>query len=201
MKRRNRDAAEQRDDERLHWCRRACVPIAQSYTKGGGGVRRVSENRQGRDATAGGDYLETPGNSVHFSRASMNASSRRPHPRGLFVAVLLLLTLGLAGVLALQARRTFLDHRATAERVLRDNARLAAARFAQRVGMELYYTMFWPTVDALSHARAGAPGMPLPSPAKLAGGLDSAAASFLKGARYGLRYELARGRLAPGGGG
>ncbi len=130
----------------------------------------------------------------------MSDSARPPRPRALFVAALLLLTLALAGVLALQAHRTFLDHRATAERVLRDNARLAAARFAQRVGMELHYTMFWPTVDALSHARAGAPGMPLPSPAKLAVGLDSAAANFLKRARYSFRYDLATRRLETAGG-
>ncbi len=66
--------------------------------------------------------------------------------------------------------------------------------------MELHYTMFWPTVDALSHARAGAPGMPLPSPAKLAVGLDSAAANFLKRARYSFRYDLATRRLETAGG-
>src|SRR5256886_10153975 len=125
----------------------------------------------------------------------MSASSRPPRPRALFVAALLLLTLVLAGVLALQAHRTFLDHRATAERVLRDNARLAAARFAYRVGMELYYTAFWPTVDALSHAKAGVPGTLLPTPTALAVGQDSAAAKFLKHARYTFRYDLATRRL------
>src|SRR5882762_777506 len=140
-------------------------------------------------------YLETVRHLVHLSRASMSDSSRPPRPRGLFVAALLLLTLALAGVLALQAHRTFLDHRATAERVLQDNARLAAARFGQRVGMELYYTTFWPTVDALSHAKAGTRGAPLPTPAKLAVGLDSAAANFLKRARYSFRYDLATRRL------
>jgi len=130
----------------------------------------------------------------------MSTGSRPPRPRALFVAALLLLTLVLAGVLALQAHRTFLDHRATAERVLRDNARLAAARFAQRVGMELYYSTFWPTVEALSHAKAGAPGTPLPSPTKLAVGLDSAAAHFLKRARYSFRFDLATRRLETAGG-
>ncbi len=130
----------------------------------------------------------------------MSDSSRPPRPRALFVAALLLLTLVLAGVLALQAHRTFLDHRATAERVLRDNARLAAARFAQRVGMELYYSTFWPTVDALSHAKAGVRGAVLPSPAKLAIGLDSAAANFLKRAHYSFRYDLATRRLETAGG-
>ncbi len=130
----------------------------------------------------------------------MSTVSRPPRPRALFVAALLLLTLVLAGVLALQAHRTFLDHRATAERVLRDNARLAAARFAQRVGMELYYSTFWPTVEALSHAKAGAPGTPLPSPTKLAVGLDSTAAHFLKRARYSFRFDLATRRLETAGG-
>ncbi|PYO61034.1 MAG: hypothetical protein DMD70_07530 [Gemmatimonadetes bacterium] len=130
----------------------------------------------------------------------MSASSRPPRPRALFVAALLLLTLVLAGVLALQAHRTFLDHRATAERVLRDNARLAAARFAYRVGMELYYTAFWPTVDALSHAKAGVPGTLLPTPTALAVGQDSAAAKFLKHARYTFRYDLATRRLETAGG-
>ncbi|HYR30837.1 MAG TPA: HAMP domain-containing sensor histidine kinase [Gemmatimonadales bacterium] len=130
----------------------------------------------------------------------MSDSTRPPRPRALFVAALLLLTLVLAGVLALQAHRTFLDHRATAERVLRDNARLAAARFAQRVGMELYYTAFWPAVNALSHANAGTPGTALPAPTTLAMGLDSAGANFLKQARYTFRYDLATRHLETSGG-
>src|SRR5439155_25985902 len=71
--------------------------------------------RRGRRA-----YLETPRDPVHLSRASMSAASRPPRPRALFVAALLLLTLALAGAIALQAYRNFLGHKATAERVLRD---------------------------------------------------------------------------------
>jgi len=131
----------------------------------------------------------------------MRSTSRPPRPRALFVAALLLLTLVLAGALAVQAHRTFLDHQATAERVLRDNARLAAARFAQRVSMELYYVAFWPTIDALSRAKAGVPGTPLPTPTKLAVGLaDSAAVQFLKHARYTFRYDLKTKRLESAGG-
>src|SRR5947208_5980997 len=55
----------------------------------------------------------------------MSTSSRPPRPRALFVAALLLLTLALAGAIALQAYRNFLGHKATAERVLRDYSRLA----------------------------------------------------------------------------
>jgi signal transduction histidine kinase len=130
----------------------------------------------------------------------MSSPRPTPRPRGVFISALLLLTLALAGALALQAHRTFLDHRATAERVLRDNARLAAARFGQRVGMELYYTDFWPTVDALTRAKAATPGTPLPPPAKLAVGLDSTAADFLKRARYTFRYDLASRRFEASGG-
>src|SRR2546422_6439886 len=119
--------------------------------------------------------------------------------RSLFVAVLLLLTLGLAGVITLQAHRTFLYHRATAERILHDYARLAAARFGQRVGMELYYQAFAPGTEALWRAKAGTPGAPLPSPAALAAGLESHAAGFVRRGRYTFRYDLGNRRLETAG--
>jgi signal transduction histidine kinase len=133
----------------------------------------------------------------------MSPSLHPGHParaRGVFVAVLLLLTLVLAGVLAIQAHAAFVNHRATAERVLRDYARLAAARFAQRAAMQLYYMAFWPVTDALVRARAGTPGTPLPSPGALARGLDEHAAAFARRARYAFRYDFATGRLETAGG-
>src|SRR5579884_3432606 len=114
---------------------------------------------------------------------------RPAQARGLFVAALLLLTLALAAVLAIQAHAAFVNHRATAERVLRDYARLAAARFAQRAAMQLYYMAFWPVTDALVRARAASPGTPLPPPAALA-----------RRARYTFRYDFATGRLETAGG-
>lgn len=123
-----------------------------------------------------------------------------PRLRGLFVVVLLLLTLALAGVLAWQAQRTFLGHRATAEQVLQDDARVAAARFGMRVGMELYNGTFMPVMDALLRAKAGDPGTPLPDPATLAAGVGWHAAEFLKSARYTFRYDLRSGRLETAGG-
>ena len=125
---------------------------------------------------------------------------RPPHPRGVFVAVLLLLTLALAGVITLEAHRTFLYHRATAERILHDYARLAAARFGQRVGMELYYHAFAPGAEALWRAKAGTPGAPLPSPGALAAGLESQVAAFVRHGRYTFRYDLRSGRLETAGG-
>ncbi len=129
----------------------------------------------------------------------MSDSARPPRPRALFIAALLLLTLVLAGVLALQAHWTFLDHRATAERVLRDNARVAAARFASRLSSELWYVAFMPPLDALWRAKAGAPGGPLPSPAQLGRGLEAPTAEFMKLVRYTFRYDLRTKRLETAG--
>ncbi|HYS61845.1 MAG TPA: hypothetical protein VEM27_14730, partial [Gemmatimonadales bacterium] len=110
----------------------------------------------------------------------MSAASRPPRPRALFVAALLLLTLALAGAIALQAYRNFLGHKATAERVLRDYSRLAAARFAQRTEMAVYYHAFWPALDALSRAKAGRPGTELPAPNHLPVSSEPHAADFRK---------------------
>jgi signal transduction histidine kinase len=129
----------------------------------------------------------------------MSDSARPPRPRALFVAALLLLTLALAGVLALQAHRTFLDHRATAERVLRDNARVAAARFASRLSQELWYVAFMPPLDALWRAKAGTPGGPLPPPGQLGRGLEAPTAEFMKLVRYTFRYDLRTKRLETAG--
>src|SRR5437763_16351803 len=129
----------------------------------------------------------------------MSAGSRAPRPRGLFIAALLLLTLALAGAIALQAYRNCLDHKATAERVLSDYARLAAARFANRTEKALYYQAFWPALDALSRAKAGLADTPLPPPERLAASNEAHAADFRKLARYTFRYELATGRLETAG--
>src|SRR2546426_2029818 len=130
----------------------------------------------------------------------MHTPILKTHPRGLFVAVLLLLTLALAGVITLQANRTFLYHRATAEHILHDYAQLAAARFGQRVGMELYYQAFAPGPEGLGRAKAGIRGAPLPSPAALAAGLEPHAAALVRNGRYTFRYEPRSGRLETAGG-
>src|SRR5713226_7027303 len=129
----------------------------------------------------------------------MKPASRPPRPRGLFIAALLLLTLALAGAIALQAYRTFLGHKATAERVLRDYARIAAGRFVRRAGMILYYSAFSPLQDALSRAKAGQPEMPLPAPGHLPAGSEHHTADFRTLARYTFRYDLKSGRLETAG--
>src|SRR5882762_8456151 len=129
----------------------------------------------------------------------MSDSSRPPRPRALFVAALLLLTLALAGAIALQAYRNFLGHKATAERVLRDYARLAAARFAQRTEMAVYWSVFSPALEALSRVKANLPGTPLPTPANLPAPTELHSADFRKLARYTFRYDLPSGRLETAG--
>lgn len=130
----------------------------------------------------------------------MSDSARPPRPRALFVAALLLLTLALAGAIALQAYRNFLGHKATAERVLRDYSRLAAARFANRTEMAFYYHAFWPALDALSRAKAGRADMELPAPSRLPVSKEPQAVEFRKLARYTFRYDLRDGRLETAGG-
>ena len=130
----------------------------------------------------------------------MSNSTRPPRPRALFVAALLLLTLALAGAIALQAYRNFLGHKATAERVLHDYARLAAARFANRTEMVFYYDAFSPAVDALMRVKAGDPNVPLPPPSRLPATTQPHAPDFLKLAHYTFRYDLRSGRLETGGG-
>jgi signal transduction histidine kinase len=129
----------------------------------------------------------------------MSSTSRPPRPRGVFVAALLLLTLVLAGAIALQAYRNFLGHKATAERVLHDYARLAAARFANRTEMNFYYDAFSPATDALMRAKAGLPDTPLPPPSHLPATTQPHAADFRKVARYTFRYDLGSGRLETAG--
>src|SRR5439155_1760942 len=94
---------------------------------------------------------------------------------------------------------TFREHRATAERVLRDYARLAAARFAQRTAQNLYYMACWPVVEAFTRSGAGTRPDHLPTPAALAAGLDSVPAAFVRHARDAFRLYLRSGQLVTAG--
>jgi len=123
----------------------------------------------------------------------------RRSPRAVLISVLLVLALGLAGLLAFNAQATFREHRATAERVLRDYARLAAARFAQRTAQNLYYMACWPVVEAFTRSGAGTRPDHLPTPAALAAGLDSVPAAFVRHARYAFRLNLRSGQLVTAG--
>src|SRR5437660_12070909 len=150
--------------------------IQRHGPSGGDAVRRLSANRQ---------TVLKLGRIACISRErSMDLANEMRHvprrPRGVLIAVMLLASLLLAGLLAFQAHRTFLHHRATAERVLRDYARLAASRVALRTGYNLYYMAAWPQMEALLRTQVGAPGAPLPRPERLAPGLKPDAAAVLK---------------------
>ncbi len=86
--------------------------------------------------------------------------------RGAIVAVLLVLSFGVAVALAIQAYETAGDHRAQADRVLRDYARLAAARVALRTAQGIYYAVT-PPLKSLQHAREVAPHDAPPKPQDL----------------------------------
>lgn len=129
----------------------------------------------------------------------MNGSSERRFriTRGAVVAGLLVLAFGGAVVLGVQAYGAARSSQAQAERVLRDYARLAAARFAQRTAQNFYYHAFAPTLEAL-YRRAGRGGA-LPSPAQLAPTLEEYAEPFTGGSRYTFRLDLATGALVTAG--
>src|SRR2546425_4971865 len=86
--------------------------------------------------------------------------------RGAVVAVLLVLAFGVAVALAVQAYQTAGDHRAQADRVLRDYARLAAARVAIRTATDMYYAVKSP-LKALQLAHETAPHHATPKPRDL----------------------------------
>jgi hypothetical protein len=58
-------------------------------------------------------------------------------PRSAVIALVLLLTLGVAASLAYQAQEAARSHRVTAENVLRDYAAFASSEFARRARREL----------------------------------------------------------------
>ena len=128
------------------------------------------------------------------------AERRLQVTRGGIVAGLLVLAFLTAVVLAIQAYGSARYHQAQAERVLRDYARLAAARFAQRTAQNFYYHVFAPGLEAL-YKRAGRGDWPppLPTPATLASQLDEYARPVIAQARYTLRLDLRTGRLATAG--
>src|SRR5262245_5786109 len=76
----------------------------------------------------------------------------RRRPRAAFITVLLMLALGFAVVLALQAFGAAQYQKAQAERVLRDYSAFAAARFASRSAYDLWYFAFVPAIKTIDHA-------------------------------------------------
>lgn len=86
--------------------------------------------------------------------------------RGAVVALLLVLVFGVAVALAIQAYQMAGNHRAQADRVLRDYARLGAARVARQTANFMYWAVMSP-LKALQHANEMAPNQAPPNPRDL----------------------------------
>ncbi|MEO6325227.1 MAG: histidine kinase dimerization/phospho-acceptor domain-containing protein, partial [Thermoanaerobaculia bacterium] len=84
------------------------------------------------------------------------------------IVVLLLLSLALAAVLAVRAQMADVNHRAVAENVLRDYARLAADELVRRMTTKVGYEGFYPLITFLKQRFVEAPTVPPPAPADLA---------------------------------
>ncbi|HLZ45220.1 MAG TPA: HAMP domain-containing sensor histidine kinase [Gemmatimonadales bacterium] len=114
--------------------------------------------------------------------------------RGSVVALLLVLAFAVAAALGVQASETAHDHRAQADRVLRDYASLAAARVAQRSATEIYYAVKSP-LTALQHAHEVAPHKPPPVPGELHFDVMEHDFSIAPYIRFTFRMDLKTGEL------
>jgi signal transduction histidine kinase len=118
--------------------------------------------------------------------------------RGAVVAVLLVMAFAVAAALGVQAYETAHDHRAQADRVLRDYASLAAARVAQRSAQEIYYAVV-PPLKALQHANEIGPHAALPKPADLHFDVMEHEFSIAPYIRLTFRLDLKTGELQSSG--
>ena len=117
--------------------------------------------------------------------------------RAAVVAVLLVLTFGVAAVLGVQAYGVARYHRAQADRVLRDYAKLAAARVAQRSAIEIYEAVM-PRLKAIQHAHEMSPGK-LPAPSELRVDAMEGSFSLTPYVRFTFQMDLKEGRLETAG--
>jgi signal transduction histidine kinase len=121
----------------------------------------------------------------------------RRRPRAAVITGLLVLALGFAVVLALQAFGAAQYQKAQAERVLRDYSAFAAARFASRSAYNLWYFGFVPAIKTIDRAK-GRLGY-TPDPARLATPDDTFPAAFFRQIRYSYELDTATRRLTFGG--
>jgi signal transduction histidine kinase len=118
--------------------------------------------------------------------------------RGAVIAVLLLLAFGVAAALGIQAYRTARYHRAQADRVLRDYAKLAASRVALQSARVIYFAVT-PPLKALQHAQEMAPSTPLPQPKDLHFDTMEHEFSIAPYIRFTFRMDLRSGKLTTSG--
>src|SRR5882762_744734 len=118
--------------------------------------------------------------------------------RGAVVAVLLVLAFAVAAALGVQAYGTARYHRAQADRVLRDYAKLAASRVALQSARGIYFAVV-PPLKALQHAQERAPHKPLPEPKDLHFDTMEHEFSLAPYIRFTFRMDLKTGALTTSG--
>ena len=107
--------------------------------------------------------------------------NRRAHrPRATFVSLLLLATLGLAGLLARQAQVAASSHRAVAERTLTDYAAFAAWKSAGVIKSELFW-IYGMALQPLFEGNAAADSAHVPYPAAFVIPPEKTKAPFRRG--------------------
>src|SRR5258708_26132292 len=118
--------------------------------------------------------------------------------RGAVVAVLLVLAFAVAAALGVQASGPRRYHRAQADRVLRDYAKLAASRVALQSARGIYFAVV-PPLKALQHAHEMAPHKPLPRPKDLHYDMMEHEFSLAPYIRFTFRMHLKTGALTTSG--
>jgi signal transduction histidine kinase len=117
--------------------------------------------------------------------------------RTFVVALLLVLALGFAAALGIQAYGVSRYHRRQADRVLRDYAALAAARVASRTQQAIYFALT-PPLKAIQHAHAISPGK-LPAPNELHVDAMERVFPLTPHIRFTFRMDLVNKRLETAG--
>src|SRR5947207_8721993 len=140
-------------------------------------------------------YKPLPGT---LRRGILQTMTRFRVRRGAVVAVLLVLAFAVAAALGVQAYGTARYHRAQADRVLRDYAKLAASRVALQSARGCYFAVT-PPLKALQHAHEIAPDKPLPRPKDLHFDMMEHEFSLAPYIRFTFRMNLETGALTTSG--
>lgn len=122
--------------------------------------------------------------------------STRPPSRSALVGVLLVLTLGLAGVMAHQAWEATRSHRRIAEKSLKEHTTSAAWQLVSAIRLNLEHWYLGPGLELVASAGGAYPGIPLKSlDAILKAGQGYEWPFWAKGLDYFFRLDLGTGEL------
>jgi signal transduction histidine kinase len=125
--------------------------------------------------------------------------SRGEESRSPLIVVLLLASLIVVAILAVQAQYAVQSHRAMAESVLRGYAGLAGDEFTRRATTELGFYGYYQAITALREAESRTGAGPLPAPHDVAARANDETKRALALARTFYRFDPATGRLETSG--